>query len=129
MKGDVKRTKESFSAGAGSALVLREFPQKEKPALECRTDGGKGPREGDKVGPKETRTACGPTSSTPDLACATHIWGLGPVCFDALSRPVARWPSRAHVCQTDPCEKESRSHRNQHRSLPPSSRYRLNQCF
>ena len=30
---------------------------------------------------------------------------------------MARRPSRAHVSQTDPCEKESRSHRNQHRSL------------
>ena len=46
MKGDVKRRKESFSAPL--ALVLREFPQKEKPALECQQPGGKG--EGDKVG-------------------------------------------------------------------------------
>ena len=53
IKGDVKRTKESFSAPR-LVLVLREFPQKEKPALECQQpreeEGKEREREGDKVG-------------------------------------------------------------------------------
>ena len=99
IKGDVKRTKESFSP---RVLVLREFPQKEKPALECQQpreeEGKEREREGDKVGLyTQPKNRIG-TEKAADLASGvTSIWAHSPLCRPVLTLGAARWHSQAHV--------------------------------
>ena len=84
IKGDVKRTKESFSA---QQLVLREFPQKEKPALECQPGG----REGERV--IKLDCAGNPNRIRTDFASVVTFLDTKPVLPPC---PVPRWRGGAH---------------------------------